>query len=74
MDEEVKDNEVQQTITKTRPSQAKAKLNYEGYKKCYHCNKYYELGTDHICFMVQRDKGKSRVKHDRKLKRSSDWF
>jgi hypothetical protein len=58
---------------KVRPSNAKEPLNFDGYKKCYHCNKYYELGTEHVCFMVQRDKGKSREKHDAKSMWKKGW-
>ena len=34
--------------------------NLDGYKKCYMCGKYYELGTEHPCFALHRDGGRRR--------------
>jgi hypothetical protein len=54
---------MKESIIKQRMEEKQAEIlnpNLDGYKMCYLCGRYYELGTEHPCFEFHRKGGRRR--------------
>lgn len=59
----MKDTSVKESIIKQRMEEKQAEIdnpNLEGYKRCYMCGKYYEVGTSHPCYEFHNQGGRRK--------------